>query len=160
MVSALTPPVWDNEVARCRYVDDICWVSHVYCHKCLSVAVELMYSVPFDIEPESSIVTWLDLCMDVPTLTWSMKPKAWVMPPPWGCERHFAYGLLSGRIQRWGEVGLSDSAWLRVTIPVMIGFREAGWSVHTVRAAVFKCNSKMSRNRFAMLRQVLKRVWH
>ena len=42
---------WDAEVARGRYVDDVMWVSGLYSHACLRLALSLAYSsVQFEVE--------------------------------------------------------------------------------------------------------------
>ena len=84
-----TSPSWDKEVARGRYVDDIFWVSAVYCKPCLLRALQLIYSIEFDLASEGPVVDWLDIAFHVPNLKWSMIQKAWVFPPYWAAPRGF-----------------------------------------------------------------------
>ena len=39
---AATTLLWDREVARARYVDDVLWISGVYCQQCLHLALDTM----------------------------------------------------------------------------------------------------------------------
>ena len=59
---------WNREVARGRYVDDVLWISGVYCTNCLTHGVQCCYSVPFDLCEAGEHVTWLDLVFHAPRL--------------------------------------------------------------------------------------------
>ena len=146
---------WDFEVARARYVDDILWVSGRYCHACLSDAVSLAYSVPFDIDACAASVTWLDMELRLPDLTWRMKPTLWTLPPPWGAPKGYAHSFLCGRFQRWSEVRLCDDAWLTAATNLLLSFRDAGWPESAIRAAIFKAG-KLKRYRRDMVLKVLR----
>ena len=75
---------WACEVACARYVDDLFWVSTVYCHSCMAAALPHIYSAPFTVEPEACVVKWLDLHFSCTSLSWSM-----AFPPCWGAEKNF-----------------------------------------------------------------------
>ena len=47
----------------------------------MRLAVTLVYTVPFEVEAYSPKAAWLDLELRLPTLTWSMKPTLWTLPP-------------------------------------------------------------------------------
>ena len=72
---AATTFSWSREVARARHVDDLLWVSCIYCRECLVEAILFVYSVPLDVEPGSSSAQWLDLRLSDATLRWCMAPK-------------------------------------------------------------------------------------
>lgn len=150
---------WDRVTARGRYVDDILWVSGVFCHNCLAEALPLVYSVPFTVEPKMNVVKWLDLLFCCDSLSWSMAPKVWTFPPPWGAQKHFLRSFLGGRFHRWNEVPLSDDCWLDAVVAVLVDLKFAGWPSSLVRGAVFQAWRKPCRSRFAMLLSALKSTW-
>ena len=129
---------WNSEVARGRYVDDLLWVSGVYCATCLFTAVQHCYTVDFELCESGEKVTWLDMCFHARCTAWSMKPKQWVLPPPWSSPKGFAHSFLCGRLARLDECKLSMSDWLDATVAILVGFRSAGWSKRVVRGAIFK----------------------
>ncbi|CAK0845917.1 unnamed protein product [Prorocentrum cordatum] len=131
---AATNPAWDREVARGRYVDDLLWVSSVYCWACMCEAVHEMYSVPFEIARQSHVADWLDVQLDLASHAWRMAPKEVVLPPPWAASRGYARGLVLGRLHRWSEVGLVEAAWVEAAAHLMLRFRSAGWPMRVLRA--------------------------
>lgn len=150
---------WDCEVARGRYVDDILWVSAVYCHGCLAAALPYMYSVPFTVEPERAVVKWLDMHFCSVSLTWSMAPKVWAFPPPWGAEKGFLRSFFGGRLHRWQEVPLDTGSWTEAVVNVLVDLKIAGWPFSVVRAAAFQAWRGPCRARKALLLCALKRTW-
>ncbi|CAK0802605.1 unnamed protein product [Prorocentrum cordatum] len=154
-----TSDAWDREVARARYVDDIFWLSGVYCHDCLQEAVCAMYSTSFSVEPLAIVPEWLDLRFDTLTFCWSMADKPMVFAPPWGCGRNFVHGMLSGRLSRWSEVPLHDEAWLTALVSMLLELRRAGWSKGAVRAAIHRVSAKIPRGRFVLLGRAARAVW-
>ena len=86
---AATTLLWDREVARARYVDDVLWISGVYCQQCLHLALDTMYTVKFDIASDGPVVNWLDVSLDVNRLQWFMIEKPWVFPPYWAAPSGF-----------------------------------------------------------------------
>lgn len=133
---AVATLVWSHEVARGRYVDDLLWVSGVYSGACMYVAIQSSYSVPFDLCESGQHVTWLDLRLHA-LISWSMKPRPWVLPPQWSSQLGFIHSFLAGRLARFDECMLSFEAWLDAAIAVLYGFQRAGWSGHLVKSVVF-----------------------
>ena len=129
-------PAWEFEVARARYVDDILWVSGRYCFTCMRLAVTLVYTAPFEVEAYSPKAAWLDLELRLPTLTWSMKPTLWTLPPPWGAPKGCAHSFICGRLARWQEVRLSGKAWIEAAANLLVSFRDVGWPNAVIRAAM------------------------
>ena len=150
---------WDKEVARARYVDDLLWVSGVYCVPCLIRAICHCYSVEFDVASTGSHVEWLDVVLHVETLSWSMKRKTWVLPPPWGAARHFAHSFISGRLSRFDEVGLGLEAWVEACTQVFMGLRDAGWPARVAKAAAYRATAVRNKSQRAYLLAVCARVW-
>ena len=150
---------WDCEVARGRYVDDILWVSAVYCHDCLAAALPCIYSVPFTVEPECIVVKWLDMHFCSASLAWRMAPKVWAFPPPWGAEKGFLRSFFGGRFHRWQEVPLDTCGWTDAVVNVFVDLKLAGWPFSLVRAAVFQAWRSPCRKRKAVLICALKRTW-
>lgn len=132
-----TSPAWGKEVARARYVDDIIWISGVYCQQCLSVALKAMYSVKFDIASEGPVVNWLDMSLHTQCLQWFMVQKPCVFPPYWGAPRGFLRSFLSGRFHRWYEIPLEDDAWL-AALHVLYSLHKQSWPATWVQAAFFQ----------------------
>jgi hypothetical protein len=150
---------WDHEVARARYVDDVLWVSGVYCHDCLAKAIHVCYSVPFEVEPASRRVSWLDLVLDAVDLRWSMKACNWRFPPAWGVPQGYLYGFLSGRLSRWSEVALDQNTWIDAVANLFINLRDAQWTRKHVRSAIFKVATRHGRAKRDLLLLVLQATW-
>lgn len=106
-----------------------------------------------------NVVKWLDLLFCCDSLSWSMAPKVWTFPPPWGAQKHFLRSFLGGRFHRWNEVPLSDDCWLDAVVAVLVDLKFAGWPSSLVRGAVFQAWRKPCRTRFAMLLSALKSTW-
>ena len=136
---------WNREVARGRYVDDLLWISGVYCVTCLFTAVRSCYTVEFDLCEAGDKVVWLDMCFHAPTMSWSMKSKKWALPPPWSSPKGFVHSFICGRLARFDECMLSMPAWIDAAVAILIGFRSAGWSKRVVRGAVFKATNRRSK---------------
>ena len=94
---------WNSDVARGRCLDDLLWVSGVYCATCLFTAVRHCYTVDFELCESGEKVTWLDVCFHARCTAWSMKPKQWVLPPPWSSPKGFAHSFLCGGLARLDE---------------------------------------------------------
>ena len=156
---AATTPSWNREVARGRYVDDLLWVSGIYCVGCLHVAIQSCYSVPFDLCDFGQCVTWLDLRLHVAPISWSMKPRPWVLPPQWSSQPGFVHCFLAGRFARLDECMLSLEAWLDAAIAILHGFRSAGWSGHLVKRAIFLSTTKRPRVLRTCLLLACKMLW-
>ena len=156
---AATTASWNKEVARGRYVDDLLWVSGVYCVACLHVAIQRSYSVPFDLCESGQHVTWLDLCLHVAPISWSMKPRPWVLPPQWSSQPGFVHSFLAGRFARLDECMLSLESWLDAAIAILHGFRSAGWSRHLVKNAIFRSTTKRPRTLRTCLLLACKKLW-
>ena len=156
---AATTALWNDEVARGRYVDDLLWVSGVYCVGCLRVAIQTCYAVPFDLCEFGQRVTWLDLCLHLAPMSWKMKPRLWVLPPQWSSQPGFVHSFLSGRFARFDECMLSFEAWLHAAIAVLHGFRRAGWSGHLVKDAIFRSTTKRPRALRSCLLLACKKLW-
>ena len=150
---------WACEVACARYVDDLFWVSTVYCHSCMAAALPHIYSVPFTVEPEACVVKWLDLHFSCTSLSWSMAPKKWAFPPCWGAEKNFLRSFLGGRFHRWGEVPLDNEKWVEALVGVLVDLKLAGWPLSLVRAAVFQVWRNPCRLRKFLLMRAIYRTW-
>ena len=147
------------EVACARYVDDVFWASGVYCKKCLLHALDLVYSVKFDLASAGDKVAWLDLVLNVACLKWEMLPKELVFPPPWGAVCGYLRMFLLGRFHRWNEVGLDDLAWFDAVAHVLKRLHEADWPPKTVRAALFQSRHVVSQRRQGYLLRVFRCLW-
>ena len=154
-----TSPAWDKEVARGRYVDDIFWVSAVYCKPCLLRALQLVYSVEFDLASEGPVVDWLDIAFHVPNLKWSMIQKAWVFPPCWAAPPGFLRSFLCGRFHRWYEVILDDVAWLDAVAHVLSCLHKQSWPASTVRAAIFQSRYVLKPRHQRWLLRCFRGIW-
>ena len=150
---------WNREVARGRYVDDVLWISGVYCTNCLMHGVQCCYSVPFDLCEAGEHVTWLDLVFHAPRCIWTMKPKNWTLPPSWSVHKGFSHSFLCGRFARFDECKLSTEAWLDAAIAILIGFRSAGWSCCAIKGAIFRATAKRSRFTRTCLLMACKKLW-
>lgn len=154
-----TSPSWDKEVARGRYVDDIFWVSAVYCKPCLLRALQLIYSVEFDLASEGPVVDWLDIAFHVPNLKWSMIQKAWVFPPYWAAPRGFLRSFLCGRFHRWYEIILDDVAWFDAVAHVLSCLHQQSWPASTVRAAIFQSRHVLKPRHQRWLLRCFRGIW-
>ena len=154
-----TSPSWDKEVARGRYVDDIFWVSAVYCKPCLLRALQLIYSVEFDLASEGPVVDWLDIAFHVPNLKWSMMQKAWVFPPYWAAPRGFLRSFLCGRFHRWYEIILDDVAWFDAVAHVLSCLHQQSWPASTVRAAIFQSRHVLKPRHQRWLLRCFRGIW-
>ena len=51
---------WSSLACCKRYVDDLLVISKMWCCECLREMIPHVYTVQFDVEPQASIVSWLD----------------------------------------------------------------------------------------------------
>ena len=156
---AATTLLWDREVARARYVDDVLWISGVYCQQCLHLALDTMYTVKFDIASDGPVVNWLDVSLDVNSLQWSMIQKPWVFPPYWAAPSGFLRSFFSGRFHRWYEVPLDDVAWLEAVLHVLHSLYHHAWPASIVRAAFFQARHILMPRHQRMFLKGFRGIW-
>ena len=156
---AATTLLWDREVARARYVDDVLWISGVYCQQCLHLALDTMYTVKFDIASDGPVVNWLDVSLDVNSLQWSMIQKPWVFPPYWAAPSGFLRSFFSGRFHRWYEVPLDDVAWLEAVLHVLHSLYHHAWPASIVRAAFLQARHILMPRHQRMFLKGFRGIW-
>ena len=132
--------LWNHMVARGRYVDDILWVSRALCSDCLTAAIPVVYTVPFDVQTMSADgkLTWLDFEISLPEMRWSVRKKPFVPRLPWAVSQRYAFSIISGRVSRWQEMKLLPEDFAEALVDIFAAFRLAGWQKKHLRKAVFR----------------------
>ena len=161
--AALTPPGWSLEqlLLGMRYVDDLLLVSCALCHGCLHSLVQAIYSVTFEVEPESHENTWTDVvfhdCPRTGRVAWIPKNpnRGWIRgsaakskqryPPYLGrlqCAFGILRGMLLGRLARLQELELGEANQARFFLEEFEELILEGYPLGLLRALVHSLGIK------------------
>ena len=98
---------WHRIVGTTRYVDDTLMLSCQLCHQCMAKLVPAIYQdVPFDVEPESRNLCWLDVAVNLDDQTIWQNYREVELQPRWSARLPYYISYTMGRVTRFEELGL------------------------------------------------------
>jgi len=152
-----TGQTWLQAVAWARYVDDAVLASPYLCRACLQDALNAFSPVQFDATADTRRLKWLDLVVDLDTLTFDMADKDFAMPPPWSARFADLRAYMIGRAARWAEVRLSSHEVTRLCIKMIAELHAQGWRARHFRYVFYSTSARSHAREFKALRAAL---WH
>ncbi|CAE7788137.1 unnamed protein product [Symbiodinium necroappetens] len=128
---------WAQAVVARRYIDDVMFISKLFCFDCLSAMVAAMYSVDFEVTANSRQLRWLDIVFDLDSRCIGIKRSSFMFPPDWDTGQSDLKAFLLGRLARYRQLALSRKVWEQDLGCLLMSLSKQQFSRRRLRNLVF-----------------------
>ena len=120
-----------------RYIDDLLLISKVWCFDCLCELPKTVYRVPFEPGPRGRTLVWLDMEINLDSITLGMKKSPIRVPPPWDVSQARLRSFFWCKLSRYKQLELLDTAWQEDMSLHLVSLASQGFGRHRLRNLVF-----------------------
>lgn len=146
---------WYKLLVCRRYIDDLLILSRVWCYDCLCVFPSKVYRVPFDPGPRSRSLVWLDLVVNLDSITLGVKSSPIRVPPPWDVSQQKLRNFFWAKISRYRQLELPTDVWQEDVVFQLVTLASQGFCRRRLRNLVFSMYKMAAQDEMDFLKAVV-----